>query len=258
MKYPIRFVAACLLGALSSQNLEAAEPSWWTGTETRILKEATVAENYAPLNLGQLKLVATKAKIHLAQELANIGISGPGFSNISDMVAAFTPRVDQSETEKTAARGANYAPANLGQLKAVAKPFYEFLILIGYDTKQNLRNHGAGAWGFDYPWNTATPIAIEENYAPANLGQLKWVFCFDLAHDENLDGEPDWWGEDKDGDGMSNYYELVHQLQAIVSDGGGNFDGDGVINERDARPNNAAVGALSITIEAPLAGTLNL
>ena len=66
----------------------------------------------------------------------------------------------------------NYTVLNLGQLKAVAKPFYDRLIEIGYTSA--------------YPWpNPATP---PDDYAVANLGQMKNLFSFDLTTSTANDG----------------------------------------------------------------------
>ncbi len=171
----------------------AASPQWWSDTETKILDAEADAENFAPANLGQLKYVAKKAKAHLDARLP--GGSG---SAITNLVNSFEPRLGQSYTQQQIDEfvSDNYSPINLGQLKAVAKPFYTRLQEAGYDTKKNLINRGyPSSWAFDYPWDPQTPI--EENYAPANLGQLKMVFSFDLLYDGDVppNGIPDWWEE---------------------------------------------------------------
>ncbi|NJK91337.1 MAG: LamG domain-containing protein [Blastochloris sp.] len=64
--------------------------------------------------------------------------------------------------------------------------------------------------------------------------------------------------DDFDGDGMSNFYEYKYGLNQLIDDSGGDKDGDGVLNKHDARPNNTAIGALTITITSPSNGvTLN-
>ncbi len=196
--------------------VSAAPPSWWSNdvAATRILQGNGVADNYAPANLGQLKWVAAQAKKHLDAELSAIGGAGP---TINDLVASFTPFGGHTPES----RAANYAPANLGQLKAVAKPFYDRLISIGYDTQQNLIDHGATGWSFEYPWNPATAVA--ENYAPANLGQLKWVFSF------SVDGyDTDY--IDADEDGMFDWWEVTNGLNPYDDDAFADEDGDGWAN----------------------------
>lgn len=194
--------------------LIAAPPGWWSEEGTRIIEEEGEENNYAPANLGQLKHVAKMAKGHLDAKL--VGGSGTA---IGGLVAGFESGTSPEEIL------ANYAPLNIGQLKAVAKPFYDRLHSAGYDTKANLIAHGfpdkwsgTAAWSGYYPWNPSTPVS--ENYAPANIGQLKLVFSFDLGDfDGDLSGLPDWWEElyfeelgqdpeaDPDGDGLTNLEE---------------------------------------------------
>ncbi len=207
--------------------LFAASPQWWSDTETKIIDDEADAENFAPANLGQLKHVAKKAKAHLDKKLP--GGSGAVIVNLVD---SFEPRRDQGYTQQQIDEfvAVNYSPVNLGQLKAVAKPFYDRLLEIEYDTKANLISHGYPAnWAYDYPWEPTTPV--EENYAPANLGQLKLVFSFDLSQvnfnpleDTDGTGLPDWWQQDNfgnlgndpagdpDDDGLSNLTEYLAGL----------------------------------------------
>ncbi|GAA5125998.1 Ig-like domain-containing protein [Luteolibacter yonseiensis] len=151
----------------------AADPAWWTRTadETAFIDPAashSINENYAPANLGQLKNVAHKAKKYL-----DLYVPGGAGTEVNTLVQGFTSSI--SETTLMA----NLAPVNLGQVKAVAKPFYDRLMAAGYKTKQNLINRGyPSGWSSDYPWLATTPLS--ENYAPANLGQLKAVFSFDV------------------------------------------------------------------------------
>ncbi|MES2568842.1 MAG: discoidin domain-containing protein [Verrucomicrobiota bacterium] len=113
------------------------------------------------------------------------------------------------------------AVVTLGQLKAVAKPFYQRLIAVGY------RNA--------YPWsNSVLPPADD---AMACIGQVKRIFDFDpafvdAAHDVNGNGVPDWWDlanlgpfpplsnptADSDGDGASNAQEATAGTDPVKKD----------------------------------------
>lgn len=227
-------VVAAVLGGVVSCAAFAAPPGWWTEPATRILAPDTAPDNYAPANLGQLKHVASQAKKHLDQTLAAVGGAGPA---INDLVASFEPRAGQNYTpgQLAAFREANHAPANLGQLKAVAKPFYDRLIAVGVLTNAGLRGHGYPEyWPHAYPWNPEDPwnqpappgqqVDKTVNLAPANLGQLKLTFSFDAGQDADGDAIPDWWEsahgllawdwsdatEDADGDGWTNLQEWVN------------------------------------------------
>jgi hypothetical protein len=193
------------LGALlvlAGLSLDAGNPVWWSDSlgGNKVLLENTVAANKAPTNLGQIKNVALRAKHYLDRELASVGGAGSGvnarvgeFYNLNTSQAIFTTATN------------NKAPANLGQLKHIAKPFYDRLIALGVDTRAMLRSHGAPDWQYYYPW---TPDPTDDaNKAIANLGQLKWVFCFDptVASIAN----PDMLDVDADGDGVMDYIEIL-------------------------------------------------
>lgn len=209
-----------LLSATCATVLWAAPPAWWSDPQTKILdtaNPATLEDNYAPANLGQLKHAAKQAKAHL-----DANLPGGAGTAITTLVTGFGSNLTAEQ------RDANYAPINLGQLKAVAKPFYDRLLSAGYDTKANLIAHGYPAnWAFNYPWNPATPA--EDNYAPANIGQLKAAFSFNLS------------GFDSDGDGLPDSWEVANGLDPNNSDENHNgradglddFDGDGVANGQE-------------------------
>lgn len=148
-------------------------PAWWTASGTSILTPGGSQANYAPANLGQLKYVAKRAKAYLDTKLP----ANAQKTAVETLLASFGP--DNGTAYTPAELAANYAPANIGQLKAVAKPFYDWLISGGYDSRAQLIARGLpNTWTSDYPWASSTPPA--ENYVPANLGQLKMVFSFDL------------------------------------------------------------------------------
>lgn len=56
---------------------------------------------------------------------------------------------------------------------------------------------------------------------------------------------------DTDGDGMIDGYEITMGLNPLLSDGTSDKDGDLVINQEDARPNDSAIGRLSVAITTP-------
>lgn len=60
---------------------------------------------------------------------------------------------------------------------------------------------------------------------------------------------------DTDGDGMPDGWEVLYHLAPLVNDSALDLDADGVINSRDARPDNPTVGALKITITTPSNGS---
>jgi|GEM_PF-5829976 len=199
----MRLAVSLLTASLLAASSQAAPPAWWSDSQTQIL--AGTSDNHAVANLGQLKYVAKQAEKYLNLKLAPAGGAG---DTIRQMVSNFEPLEGQEYTEAqiAALRKENYAPINLGQLKAVAKPFYDRLQVLYCDPKAMLITHGYPSnWGFLYPWNPATPTS--ENYGPVNLGQLKMVFSFDLT------------GTDTDGDGLPNGWEIANGSNPLVANG---------------------------------------
>ena len=225
------FVAG--LGAASplpTSGKPAKFPAWWFEQEAikpnspapaplpatwpRYPQDYPAADDFTALKQGQLKQLATAAFDELEAHL--FGRAGlPATTLIkswfeTDASGAF---IYDSGTGRripkvTAGQTNDYAPVNLGQLKAVAEPFYDRLIAIGYRSS--------------YPWTN--PVSPANDFALANLGQAKNLFAFDPAHDSDGDGIPDWWEDryglhkddpadatlDADGDGFSNLYEYQH------------------------------------------------
>lgn len=170
----------------------ASNPAWWTSRG--VLATGSPTNDYAAVNQGQLKHIATQARAEMDAQLP-----GGAGSNIVALINSF------STTN-------NYFAVNIGQLKAVAKPFYDRLIQVGYTS--------------GYPWNTATTT---NDYAIANIGQVKNLFSWDLvtwlALDSDADGlinsdELNVYGTDPanadtDGDGMGDGFEVQYLLNPL-------------------------------------------
>jgi len=170
--------------ALSSS--AANYPLWWSNV---VDSTATVTNDYAPANLGQLKWFATNA----CNELESYVPGGAGTD-----VWAFVTGMSLTNN--------NYRAVNQGQLKHVGALFYDRLIEEGYTNA--------------YPWTAVT--TDDESYAAANLGQLKYLFSFDITYDSDADSLYDWWEthhfgsvtnwtgvDDPDGDGYDNEEEYA-------------------------------------------------
>ena len=186
-----------------------ADPVWWSTTGTSIWKTTpTNTENYALINLGQLKHVATQANRHLDLRLGPAGGAGP----VVTAMCQFT-------------QADNAAPATVGQLKNVAKVFYDRLAAVGY----NWQTGAFGTASTPYPWpGTTNP----QNQSPCNIGQLKNVFSFEMTDgfltlDTDGDGIPSWWeyvyslnpsaGEDSSQDVDSDQLTSLEEYQSSVS-----------------------------------------
>lgn len=117
----------------------------------------------------------------------------------------------------------NHGPLSIGQLKAVADPFYHHLDVVAPTWLAEQRASNLTEFGGIYPW-TQDP-SDDNNSAIANIGQLKAVFAlhFETMYDHDADGDylPDWW---EVANGLSPYDSTG------VNGGSGDPDGDGVSN----------------------------
>ena len=143
-----RPLAACLLlAAALAAPLRGQEPEWWA--EFGVL--SGTPQDTSPVNVGQIKYFATKAKDAMDANLP--GGAGQDIDDlISDWQAATAPN--------------NYAATTLGQLKHVGKLFHDRL------AEEGLAEPG------EYPW---TGVLAAEDFALAAIGQAKTTFAFELG-----------------------------------------------------------------------------
>ncbi|MCC5841103.1 MAG: hypothetical protein JJT96_13380 [Opitutales bacterium] len=147
----------------------AAGPNWWK--QYGILDPTQEGDNFSPLNVGQLKFVATQARAYFDAYLP-----GGAGHEIHELIDSFGTGSDLD----------HFAPANVGQLKAVAKLFYDRLADSPLADLVYPRLIAAGLYPDQITSTTVVyPWAVETNYTdhyrPANIGQLKIVFSFDLT-----------------------------------------------------------------------------
>ena len=161
------FVVLVAVVASTNTVVFAQAPAWWADRD--VINTNAVPNDFAPINQGQVKWLATQAAAELAEKLQAVGGAG---SNVAALLATFSPTN-------------NYLPVNLGQLKNVAKPFYDRLLALGLT-----KIYPVGA-GHPYPWSNSTNRP--NDYALANIGQAKYVFSFDTSVDSDGDGLPDIW-----------------------------------------------------------------
>jgi YD repeat-containing protein len=176
-------------------------PDWWI--ERNVVDPNATPKDYALALQGQVKAMAVAAYQEIKTRLP------PGDNSaIEAALSTFTQR-------------GNYAPLNQGQLKALAKPFYDRIVAAAAAfPNDHIRDAMPEGMTGDYPWTAAT--ADDQNYAPVNIGQVKYVFSFNFDRDN--DGLPDWWewhyfpslglstspSADPDGDGVSNWMEYQY------------------------------------------------
>ena len=202
-------------------------PAWWSRPDTTIWSGGAPPSDLAhaaPVAIGQVKHVAKQAKAYLDERFASIGGSGP---EIGNLLGTF------SNTTQDA------APATVGQVKFVAAPFYRRLNVMGVDVRPALLAHVPAAEVATFtqvlaqqsrpyfPWNPSAPA--EQNAAPATIGQLKFVFSFDLA--EPLAFLPVVAGTlDSDGDLLPDFWERSYGTNPTIADQGADADEDGLTN----------------------------
>ncbi|RYY51681.1 MAG: hypothetical protein EOO09_22845, partial [Chitinophagaceae bacterium] len=208
--------AACLLLLLPS-TAKAADPDWWNTTGTKIWSGAAQnTENWAPINVGQLKYVAVQAQNYLDDRFRKTGTAPMGGAGtaITQLCSGFV----------TGNNPENGAPVNVGQLKYVASLFYNRFYEVGFNWQTGLQ----GTASQKYPWiGTVNP----ENGAPANIGQLKNLFSFTISQ-----GFKDIM-IDSDGDGMPDFWETAKGFNNTVNDAAADLDGDGLRNLEEYRAN---------------------
>lgn len=245
----------------------AAPPLWWSEGNPPVLN-ANPANNKGPANIGQAKHMAKSALDALYPILPGTAAAieadlvGPG-----KPIPSWAAPANQTEKDK------NHAPLLIGQLKAIAHPFYHHLNIDHSEwvLTQIQRNHdnsaivGTHYWqvtgnpGYTengyFPWNPVT--SLELNKTIANIGQLKAVFSlrFEKIFDSDGDGIPNDWeiahginpNDPSDASSLFpgsqlTYLQAYQQgVQANPSATPGDKDGDGLADLNDADPDEMLV-----------------
>lgn len=163
---------------ITSMNVSALPPSWWQQPDSagrRVVYPSVInSNNFAPANIGQAKFMAKRAIETLrmyAPAVANdieAELVGPG-----NIIPSWNVPAPGSELAKQ-----QYAPLQIGQLKAIADPFYARLnahnsAWLNGQLLANATKDTADSTNF-FPWTTAP--GDDKNKAIASIGQLKAVF----------------------------------------------------------------------------------
>ncbi|MEM1058373.1 MAG: LamG domain-containing protein [Verrucomicrobiota bacterium] len=240
-------------GSVPDSGQPANYPDWWFEQDVIAPKEGETSpyhwpEDYpsvidhAAVNQGQLKWMARGARAHLEAvfsaaagghpaEVATITNSSQ-WNSLTNLIQGW----DAGGAGET-----DYTVANQGQVKEVARHFYEVFEL------PEVAYHSDAVSGWDasetYPWSTENPQGLD--YAAANQGQVKNLFAFDLSNWTPTTGGID--PLDTDGDGLPDSWEqaivdadandaITSITQVLASDDGSSpslywdFDGDGYDN----------------------------
>ncbi|MGI8603704.1 MAG: hypothetical protein ACR2OZ_11995 [Verrucomicrobiales bacterium] len=178
--------------------------------------------------------------------------------NYFELRLAFTGGADAGTTDAIMAlvnsfdddRDHELASINVGQLKHVGRKFYQRLHEIHFYGSIATPNPP-----LFLPWNQSSTT---EDYAPANIGQLKRLFKFDLDANNWLANASsltvDW-----DGDGLSNRWELTYAFNPFSNtESALDIEPDGLTNAQeqalgtDPRKIDTDVDGLKDNHEVPL------
>lgn len=241
----------CLVTALilNGMLVSAAPPAWWSSGTPPVIDPTASVENHGVANIGQAKWVAMSAIETLYRIWPDLA-----YDIESDLVGEGKPIASWSAPTTQAEKDQQRAPLLLGQLKAIAAPFYKHLHLyspLWLDAERDF--YEMPDTGSEYPWESDVP-ADGSNKSPALIGQLKAVFSLDFTADRETgpaaDGLPDLWeyrffenlsagaAGDPDDDGFTNVQEYANgtnpvQADVLDSDGDGISDQDEITHGTD-------------------------
>jgi Bacterial TSP3 repeat len=196
----------------------AAPPIWWSEGNPPVLN-ANPANNKGPANIGQAKHMAKSALDALYPVLPDVAAQiEADLVGSGKTIPSWAAPANQAEKEK------NHAPLLIGQLKAIADPFYTRLHAVSPHWLEAERTtNGTNHPGSIFPWTSA--VSDDNNKGVANIGQLKAVFSLRF---EGLVAF------DADGDGLPDLWEIAHGFDPNdPADAYSDPDGDGIINQME-------------------------
>lgn len=201
---------------VSKAVLLSTQPDWWTDYS---LINDSARQDGAVATQGQAKHVVEKTYQYLEDELINDGGAGPEATTLYTTYCVTAPDDVVADT----------LPLTVGQLKYLAKPFYDRLnsTELGFDTSaMNPASNDR------YPWTVDQDD--DADLALATLGQLKFVFSFDLidwlppSADADRDQLPDYWEQamvdENPNDELTTIADVLPEKD---------YDADGLTNESE-------------------------
>ena len=182
-------------------------PEWWEARGageigSRHLSVDGRKDAMSAANVGQLKNMAVKGAEEMNEKLAGYGGAGDSVNSLRQTLLS------------SSIGDSNYEVANAGQLKTVAKPFFDRLYEISQTNPQLVDYNGielisGGSQGAaqKYPWpqfpSNPTGEDYDANYEAVNTAQLKYLFSWRILTNDLLplssDGFPSGWYEGLDG-----------------------------------------------------------
>lgn len=235
-----------------------ADPAWWSQGNPPVIIPGAPQNNKGPANIGQAKYMAKRAlealqAVHApTAALIEADLVGAG-KPIPTFDVPANPNPQWLESQKAALL--------VGQLKAIAAPFYTHLHNAAPTWLEAERTtNGTNTPNSIFPWTA--DINDDQNRTMASIGQLKAVFALRVESDSDNDNLSDlfeWivngglststypanvaaWliatdstynpNADYDGDGITNAVEVTLGTNLLNVDS----DGDGIADNLDSSP----------------------
>ena len=233
------------------------QPTWWSNGTPPVLNGAQ-PNNHGLASIGQAKWMASEALRSLdatAPEVSTLirndlaGTASDHSDRIVDWSVPSSPKpVEWLEQQK--------APLLLGQLKAIALPFYNrlnqadhnwLLGQINLNQPNGVAILGTHYWIVTgnakyiengcYPWNPGT--ASEVNKSPVTIGQLKAIFSLRFEDpsfspqtiNESGSAVASSVSADSNNDGLGDAWEMLWFGSLNAQTGNGCYSGDGIMNK---------------------------
>jgi hypothetical protein len=268
--------------------VSAAPPAWWSQpdmTGHAVLDTAVADPNpMGPANIGQAKFMAKRAldalntcDPALAVEIhEKLTVPQPKPSDPSALTPALLDFGVPGEPLPDDWHERQHAPLLVGQLKAIATPFYDKLHAVAPtwldhespdpaaqgQLQLNATKDQADPSNF-YPWSSNT--GDDQNQAVATIGQLKAVFSLrfeslgatldsdydddGLTNTEEASHQTDPRNPDTDSDGMNDAWEVQWGLDPLnATDASADIDGDSISNQRESQLGTSPTGIYRIEI----------
>jgi len=225
----------------------AAPPLWWSAGDPPVIDPAAAVNNKGPANIGQAKHMAKSALDALRPTHPTVANQieadlTQGANPILDFTVPNPKTPEWQEKQK--------APLLIGQLKAIADPFYTRLHAAAPTWLEAERTlNGTNHPNSIFPWTTET--TDDQNKGIANIGQVKAVFSL------RFDTLPPVNPLDSDGDGLPDAWEIANFGSINAYGATADIEPDGATNLTEhalglnpTKKDHPNVGLLAVNVRA--------